>query len=505
MATRELSRRLANNRSGAVRLLVVSREPAGLGALWAIGEANRWEIEVTNSGCEALERVQPGNHTDLVVLDLARGDADALYTLRWLRRLRPDVQVLLLAHAEDASQEAEALRLGACNYLVRPIDDQALEAAIRNQLRPAGSQDLETASEQVEQISEDIFFVASSPVMRKLRAQAELLAQVDVPVLLVGEAGSGKAATARLIHKLSVRSGFRFRRVNCASLPGDVLEREIFGQSSGVFAGPRSGNDKFELADKGSLLLEDIAEMPADLQLKLVQVMRDKRFVRLGGQASWDVDVRIMASLSGGVEEALAKKKLREDLYYRVSAFTVHVPPLRQRKDDIPLLLGYCMNQMARRYGIPSRAFPPGVLEACQSHPWHGNLQELEAFVKRYLVMEGDEELAILQLQHGWNSTGESLPLPDNPHPDELERGEGEEAASGLRSIVQSVKTEAERSAIAAALEQTHWNRKAAARLLQVSYRTLLYKIQQYQMSPPAGYLSSAWMGQGVKGNGNGS
>jgi len=505
MAIRELSRRVVNNHTAAVRLLVVSREPAGLGALWAIAESNRWEIEVTNSGCEALERVQPGNRTDLVVLDLARGDADGLYTLRWLRRVRPDVQVMLLAHAEDASQEAEAFRLGACNYLVRPIDDHALETAIRNQLRPPGAQELETASQQVEQISEDIFFVASSPVMRKLRAQAELLAQVDVPVLLVGESGSGKASAARLIHKLSVRSGFRFRKVNCAALPGDVLEREIFGQAAGSFAGPRNGEEKIERADKGSLLLEDISEMPADLQLRLVQVMRDKRLVRLGGQASFDVDVRIMASLSGDVEEALAKKKLREDLYYRVSAFTVHVPPLRQRKEDIPLLLGYCMNQMARRYGIPARTFPPAVLEACQAHPWPGNLQELEAFVKRYLVIEGDEELAILQLQHGWDGSGESLPLADNAHPDELERGESDEPVSGLRSIVQSVKTEAERSAIAAALEQTHWNRKAAARLLQVSYRTLLYKIQQYQMSPPAGYLSSAWAGQGVKSNGNGS
>jgi len=491
---RELSRRAVSN-SAATRLLVVSREPAALAMLWTLGEANGWEIELTNSGCEALERVQPGNGPDLVVLDLARGDADALYTLRWLRRVRPDVRVMLLAHPEDAGQKVEAMRLGACGYLVRPIDERALASAIRSQLKPAADeQELEITGEKVVQLSDGMFFVASSPVMRKLKAQAELLAQVDVPVLIVGEGGSGKAATARLIHKLSVRSGFRFRRVDCAALPGDLLEHELFGQESA-----RNGDSKFELAEKGTLLLDHIAEAPASLQGRLLQVLQERQFVRAGGQTRVDVDVRIMASANGDLEQALQDGKLREDLYYRLSAFTVQVPALRQRKEEIPLLLGYCMNQMGRRYGLPTRTFSAAVLEACQAHHWPGNLRELETFVKSYLVMGGDEELALAELGQSWDAREADAAGSRNG-----EILEAEEQSSGLRSLVQSVKGETERGAIAAALEQTHWNRKAAARLLKVSYRTLLYKIQQYQMTPPPSpYLPSAMLGQGAKGNGS--
>jgi two-component system response regulator AtoC len=349
--------------------------------------------------------------------------------------------------------------------------------------------------------------VASSPVMRKLRAQAELLAQVDVPVLIVGESGSGKAATARLIHKLSVRSGFRFRRVNCAALPGELLENELFGSEANLFpGGVRNAETKFELAEKGTLLLDHIVEAPANLQARLLQVLQEKQFVRAGGQGRVDVEVRIMASADGDLEQALNDKKLREDLYYRLSAFTVQVPPLRQRKEEIPLLLGYCMNQMGRRYGLPTRTFSPAFLEACQSHNWPGNLLELETFVKSYLVMGGDEELALSELGQNWDARRERGPLPLDTEASILrgaEAMEAEDHSSGLRSLVQSVKGEAERGAIAAALEQTHWNRKAAARLLKVSYRTLLYKIQQYQMSPPATYVPSPVLGQGVKRNGS--
>jgi two-component system response regulator AtoC len=506
MAMRELSRRAVSN-PGATRLLVVSREPAALDVLWAIGEANAWQIELTNSGCEALERVQAGNGPNLVLLDLARGDADGLYTLRWLRRVRPDLLVLLLAYPEDAPQRSEALRLGACEYLVRPIEERALAASIRRHLRPASEDNgLELAGENLEQISDGIFFVASSPAMRKLRAQAELLAQVDVPVLILGESGSGKEATARLIHKLSVRSGFHFRKVNCAALPGELLEPELFGYEPGSFAAARHGVGRFELSEKGTVLLDEIVEMPANLQGKLLQVLQEKQFVRPGSQSRVEVNARVMASANGNLEQAIAEKKLREDLYYRLSAFTVHVPPLRQRREEIPLLLGYCMNQMARRYGLPTQTFSPALLDACQHHEWLGNLRELETFVKRFLVMGGDEELALAELGHGWDSEDEREPLPLDPEPANgrgIDAGDGEESSSGLRSLVESVKSETERNAIAAALDQTHWNRKAAARLLKVSYRTLLYKIQQYQMSPPSVYLSSAPVGQGVKGNGN--
>jgi transcriptional regulator with PAS, ATPase and Fis domain len=336
--------------------------------------------------------------------------------------------------------------------------------------------------------------------MRKLRAQAELLAQVNVPVLIVGESGSGKGAIARLIHELSVRSNFQFLKLNCAALPGELLESELFGYERGAFNGAsRSKAGKLELCEKGTIHLDEIAEMPTNLQAKLLHVLQDKQFFRSGGESLIDVDVRILASTSLNIEHALAAKKLREDLYYRMSAFTVQVPPLRERIDEIPLLLGHFMRQLAKHYGMAPRSLSPAVLDVCQNHSWPGNLRELENFVKRYLVI-GDEGLALGELQrkaepqNGNAALREALNAGASPEP--------EEHTSSLKSLVQNAKGAAERNAITAALEETRWNRKAAARLLKVSYRTLLYKIEQYHMSPPA-YPSSFQPGNGLKGNGH--
>jgi two-component system response regulator AtoC len=488
-------------------VLVVSREPSTLHPLWTIGEANSWQLETASSGWEALERVQSDDSPHLVLLDLARGDGDGLHTLRWLRRVRPDLPVLMLSYSDDAWQKLEAMRLGAQDFLVRPLQEQELEVVIRRHLTSENGDDMDIASESIEQISDDTFFVAASPMMRKLRAQAELLAQVNVPVLIVGESGSGKEIAARLIHKLSVRSAFRFLKINCAALPADLLESELFGYERGAFTGAhRTKPGKFELSEKGTILLDEIGEMPIGLQAKLLHVLQDKQFFRLGGETTVDVDVRILAATNVNIEQALEEKKLREDLYYRLSAFTVHVPPLRQRKDELPLLLGHFMSQLAKHYGLPPRSFSPALLDACQSYSWPGNLRELENFVKRYLVM-GDENAALGELDRNSGDTSESVYLSQasglmtGPA---LGSSDSQDGTSGLKSLVQSAKGFAERNAIAGALDQTRWNRKAAARLLQVSYRTLLYKIEQYHMSPPAAYLPPSANSGGLKGNGDG-
>ncbi len=225
---------MSEHTTQTIRLLVVSREPSVLRPLWTVAELNSWHLETAGSGWEALERIQSGAVPDLLLLDIPRGDADSLHVLRWLRRIRPELPVILLAHAEDASREKEAVRLGAQEFLVRPFDEQQLASAVRNHLATHVEEIPDFTSEDIEQLGDDAFFVGASPVMQKLRAQAELLAQADVPVLIVGEAGSGRDTTARLIHKLSVRSEFRFLKVNCAALPGDLLERELFGYAGNV-------------------------------------------------------------------------------------------------------------------------------------------------------------------------------------------------------------------------------------------------------------------------------
>ncbi len=496
---------MTENAIEAVRLLAVSREPAVVRSLWSIGEVNSWQLETVGSGWEALESVQAGITPDLLLLDLPRGDADSLHILRWLRRLRPNLPIILICYPDDAGRRDEAIRLGAQDYLVRPVDDEQLEFVIRGHLGSRSETiEMDLASEDIEQVSDDAFFVGASPVMRKLRAQAELLAQANVPVLILGESGSGKDTAARLIHKLSIRSGFKFLKVNCAALPGDLLETELFGYERSDSTGSvRSKPGKLELCEKGTILLDEIAEMPTSVQSKLLQVLQNKQFFRPGSGATVEVDVRILAATSANIERALSEKKLREDVYYRLSAFTVQTPPLRQRKDELPLLLRHFMHHLAKHYGLPPRTFSPSVLDACHAYSWPGNLRELEEFVKRYLMM-GDKELAfgMPKSEHGpGNGYAAHRSEPTMATLDVGENGDRPSGLNSLKSLVQSVKWEAERNAIATALEKTAWNRKAAARLLKVSYRTLLYKIEQYHMSSSETH-PSVFPGNGTKGNG---
>jgi two-component system response regulator AtoC len=493
-----------------IRLLVVSREPQVLRSLWSIGETNSWQLETAASGWDAMERVQSGAAPDLLLLDLPRGDGDSLHILRWLRRLRPELRVLVLCHPEDGGRKKEATRLGAEDVLVRPFTDEQLERLIRKHLSEPENGATGIVSEDIEQLGHEAFFVSASPIMQRLRAQAELLAQADVPVLILGEGGSGRSTVARLIHKLSVRSGFRFLKVDCSAVPGDMLEAELFG-SDRPFAsnGHRANPGKFEVGEKGTIFLDEITEMPLSLQERLLQILHDKTLVKPGSDRLVPVDVHILAATSVNIDRALAEKKLREDLYYRLSAFTVHVPPLRQRRDEIAVLLRHLMHKLARHYGLPPREFSPNVLDACQDYAWPGNVNELETFVKRYLVA-GDQELSFPETNAtSVNGNGKvHLPLTlkfaaaPAAHDGNSESQPGQKS---LKSLVQSVKCEAEKNAIGAALERTGWNRKAAARLLEVSYRTLLYKIEQYHMTAADRFISPMpgerllLQGQGLK------
>ena len=339
---------------------------------------------------------------------------------------------------------------------------------------------------EIEQIGEELYFVAASPATRRLRTQAELLSQTDVPVLITGESGTGKATAARLIHSLSIRSSFEFTRVSCAALTADALESELFGYEHANGNGKlESKPGKFEQCAKGTILLEHLDAMPSPVQLRLLRLLQTREFVRFGGQSPIRADVRIIASTQGDLGLAVAEKKVLEELYYHLSAFELHVPALRERSEEIPLLLGHFMNRLTRRYGVPAPHFSGALLDACQNNAWPGNLRELEIFVKRFLVF-GDESAAIEEL----NSHSSSAPANGHGNGNGHENGKnghsaGEEQSS-LKSLVRNAKGEAERGAIAHALEETHWNRKAAARLLSISYRALLYKIQEYRLVPPA-------------------
>jgi two-component system, NtrC family, response regulator AtoC len=465
--------------SNAAHILLVDDEPGMLRYIRTLLEVDSYKVETASTGEEALARVQKGLEPDLVLLDLLMPGIDGLQTLEQLRQLKPGVKVVMLSCVSDTRKVVQAMRLGAHDYLTKPFQKAELDAVVgqcldKNQKSYAG---------EVEELCDDVFFVAASPAMRKIRSQAALVANVDIPVLLLGESGTGKEVLARLVHKLSPRAHRTFLKVNCAAVPADLLESELFGYEAGAFTGathPKPG--KFELCNKGTILLDEIGEMPPLLQAKLLHVLQDQQFSRLGSRSVIKVDVRILAATNINIPEALATKRLREDLYYRLNAFTLSLPPLRERKEEIPILLKHFMSRMSERYARPPLPLSPTMLQACLDYSWPGNLRELSNFIKRYLIL-GDEKLAIAELNPKNGGNGGS-------HGEYGAKAAGD--AGGLKSLARSAKDEAEAEAITHALEETNWNRKQAAVLLKISYKALLYKIRQYGIAQTKSHKLSA-------------
>src|SRR6202451_2180407 len=382
-------------KAAANNILLVDDEPGMLRYIKTLLEVDDYKVETASTGEEAVERVQKGLRPDLVLLDLLMPGIDGLETLEQLRKLQPGVKVVMLSCVSDTRKVVQAIRLGAHDYLTKPFQKSELDTVVDQCL----GTNQQNYPGEVEEVGDEVFFVAASPIMRKLRSQAALVANVDIPVLMLGESGTGKEVMARLIHKLSPRAHRTFLKVNCAAVPADLLESELFGYEAGAFTGANHAKPgKFELCNKGTILLDEIGEMPTTLQAKLLHILQDGQFSRLGSRSVIKADVRILAATNINIPEALATKRLREDLYYRLNAFTLNVPPLRQRKKKIQILLKLFMPRKAERSARPPLPLTPDLLQACMDHPWPGNLRELSNFVKRYLVL-GDEKLAINELR----------------------------------------------------------------------------------------------------------
>src|ERR1700693_5684696 len=451
-------------------ILLVDDEPGMLRYIRTLLEVDEHKVQTASTGEEAVERVQKGLQPDLVLLDLLMPGIDGLQTLEKLRQLKPGLKVVMLSCVNDTRKVVQAMRLGAIDYLTKPFQKAELDAVIGQCVGTAKS---DAYAGDIEELCDDVFFVAASPAMKKIRSQAALVANVDIPVLLLGESGTGKEVLARLIHKLSPRAHRTFLKVNCAAVPADLLESELFGYEPGAFTGATHAKPgKFELCNKGTILLDEIGEMPPALQAKLLHVLQDQQFSRLGSRSIIKVDVRILAATNIDIPQALATKRLREDLYYRLNAFTLQLPPLRERKEEIPILLKHFMTQLSEQYARPPLALSPELLLACANYPWPGNLRELNNFLKRYLIL-GDEHLAAAELQPRHDGNGGAAARADAGT-------KSGDSGGGLKSLARSAKDEAEGEAIRQTLEQTNWNRKQAAAILQISYKALLYKIRQY-------------------------
>jgi DNA-binding NtrC family response regulator len=460
--------------SEAANILLVDDEPGMLRYIRTLLEVDDYRVETATTGEEALQKVEKGLHPDLVLLDVLMPGIDGLETLEKLRQMKPGLKVVMLSCVNDTRKVVQAMKMGAQDYLTKPFQKAELDAVLDLSL----GKGKQTFTGEVEELSDDVFFIAASPAMRKIRSQSALVANVDIPVLLLGESGTGKEVLGRLIHKLSPRAHRTFLKVNCAAVPADLLESELFGYEPGAFTGATHAKPgKFEICNKGTILLDEIGEMPPLLQAKLLHVLQDQQFSRLGSRSVIKVDVRILAATNINIPEALANKRLREDLYYRLNAFTLQLPPLRERKEEIPILLKHSMTRMAERYARPPLPLTPQLLQACQDHNWPGNLRELNNFLKRYLIL-GDETLAIAELQPKNDGTGGLRADSAGRNGD----------AGGLKSLARNAKDEAEAEAIMQALEQTNWNRKQAAAVLQISYKALLYKIRQYGIADAKGH-----------------
>src|SRR5947209_2050657 len=450
------------------KILLVDDEPGMLRYIRTLLEVDNHDVETASTGEEALQKVEKGLEPNLVLLDLLMPGIDGLETLEKLRKLQPNVKVVMLSCVNDTKKVVQAIRLGAVDYITKPFQKAELDAVIDQCL----GTNQQNYSGEIEDLGDETFFVAASANMRKLRSQAALVANVDIPVLMLGESGTGKEVMARLIHKLSPRAHRTFLKVNCAAVPADLLESELFGYEAGAFTGATHAKPgKFELCNKGTILLDEIGEMPPLLQAKLLHVLQDQQFSRLGSRSVIKVDVRILAATNINIPEALATKRLREDLYYRLNAFTLQIPPLRERKEEVPILLKHFMSRMSERFARSPLPLTQVLLGACQEYAWPGNLRELSNFVKRYLIL-GDEKLAVAELNPKNDNNG-------GAHGEYGAKLSGDQAG-GLKSLARSAKDEAEAEAITKALEETNWNRKQAAALLQISYKALLYKIRQY-------------------------
>lgn len=464
--------------SSTVLLLAASRDASVLHQVKELADGNGWDTETVEVGWGVLGRLQYGTAPSVLLLDPGEG-ANGVKTLRWIRKLHPTLPIVLIPPEQDNEYERNILRMGALELVKKPLQEKSLDGIIRRLLHRTTWMNHRLERDDTQCFAEEAFFVASSPVMRQLRSQLVLVAQMDVPVLITGERGSGQEIAAQLIHRLSYRSGSRLITVSCGAFSEDVLEIELFGrgaEANGSSSPSQPG--RVELSARGTIFLEDLAEMPLAVQAKLLRMLRDKQIWPVGAHNPRDIDARMVVSLGMEAQAAIAQRKLLADLYYQLSACIVPIPPLRQRTDELLFLLDCFMRQLSAQYSLPARTFPLRLLNACQNYSWPGNLQELENFVRRYLVI-GDDDLALKELTRA--AGGEIRGA--------MTRSSGIEGDSrqdsGLKSLVDSVKGETERNAIGAALEKTHWNRKAAAKLLKVSYRSLLYKIEHYRMSPP--------------------
>lgn len=466
-----------------LRVLVAHNDPELARSLAPLLSSPRYATETAYSGDDclrSLERRSPS--CDLILVDENLPDAGGLEALRRMHAAFPDAPVALMSSYLNPKFLFEATQAGARGFLNKPVRTSDLEELVATLCPRAAQLDAEPApSVHVEDLGAGQFFLAASPAMLQILHQVRLLSRADVPVLITGESGVGKEVVATLIHKYSPRCSRTLLKVNCAALPNDLLESELFGYEAGAFTGAAKAKPgKFDVCDKGTILLDEIGEMSPQLQAKLLHVLQDGTFSRLGSRLNTKVDVRVLAATNVNIERAIEEKKFREDLYYRLNAFILRVPPLRERTQEIPWLLQNLSGKLAAANSLDPIHFSPRMIAAAVRYQWPGNLRELGNFVKRYLIMR-DETAALVELESKVVANPPSISTESLANTRVIAAG-----ASGLKSAVRSTRDQTESRIIREVLEEARWNRRIAAEKLQISYKSLLQKIRYYNLEASA-------------------
>jgi two-component system response regulator AtoC len=455
------------------RVLVVDDAEGIRHYLASLLELRGFAVDTAEDGRSALALLDSGAAPDVMILDVMMPGLDGLETLRRVRASHADLPVVMLSVVGKAATIVEAMQIGAADYLNKPFEEEELEALLAKVLdRQRLENERERLKVELEQDREHT--VWKSEPMRAIREIIEQTSDTDVTVLIQGESGVGKEIIARTVHELSSRVQGPFVKVNCAALPEELLESELFGYEKGAFTGAHGRKyGKFEVANKGTIFLDEIGEMSPGLQAKLLQVLQDSEFTRLGGHREVRVDVRVVCATHRPLHEMVQQGQFREDLYFRLNVVNVQVPPLRERIDELPHLVSTFLDRYSIRYDRPHRRLSSELMGDLERYSFPGNVRELENMIKRVVVLESEdsirEDLARTAAgeRRGRSQLHQLL--------EEIEETAGD---LPLREVGRRFAHVAERETIEQALQRTQWNRKQAAKLLNVSYKTLLHKIR---------------------------
>jgi DNA-binding NtrC family response regulator len=419
----------------------------------------------------AIERTS-SSVFDLVITDVRLPGAGGLEIFRAVRRSSPSTEVILMTSFATVSDAVEALKTGAYDYLTKPFDlDELIVRVGGIAKKRALVRELEEARARLAG-SKDADIVGESPAMARLLERVDTVAASDASVLLSGESGTGKELVARRLHARSPRVAAPFITINCGAFPETLLEAELFGHERGAFTGAGARKiGKLELAHRGTLFLDEIGELPLAVQSKLLRVLEEKRFERVGGTQEIEVNVRILTATNKDLRAAVADKTFREDLYFRISAVPITIPPLRDRGDDVLLLAEHFLERFKREFRKPALALTEDARERLLTYPWPGNVRELQNAIERAAILANGSDIDVAGLQlPSARPTAEQL--PEHMVEDEF-LWEGP-----LEEVSQRALAHVERFKIQNALRETKWNKTRAAEKLGVSYKTLLHKIR---------------------------